>query len=239
MHFHLPKPLHGWREFFGEVGIVVLGILIALGAEQVIQGFHDRHVADQSRRDVREEVGTDIGFYRERLQESPCIAARLKELSTIVQGGAVPANAVKWVGRPSDLAPFTERWRAVTSSARTALFPPVEQSRLDAIYGIFAGLQEESRDEEHAWTNLGIVAHLNGPIDTATRLSLVQALEQARRTDEIIRLASYYALFHAHALGIASNPETSPRPDDIHSICLALSTDPARAEQLLQPRLPH
>jgi len=23
MHFHLPKPLHGWREFAGEVGIIV------------------------------------------------------------------------------------------------------------------------------------------------------------------------------------------------------------------------
>jgi len=32
MHFHLPKPLHGWREFAGEVGIIVIGVLIALGA---------------------------------------------------------------------------------------------------------------------------------------------------------------------------------------------------------------
>ena len=32
MHFHLPKPLHGWREFAGEVGVIVLGVLIALGA---------------------------------------------------------------------------------------------------------------------------------------------------------------------------------------------------------------
>ena len=39
MHFHLPKPLHGWREFAGEVGIIVLGVLIALGAEQLIQTF--------------------------------------------------------------------------------------------------------------------------------------------------------------------------------------------------------
>jgi hypothetical protein len=30
MHFHLPKPLHGWREFAGEVGIIVIGVLIAL-----------------------------------------------------------------------------------------------------------------------------------------------------------------------------------------------------------------
>ena len=34
MHFHLPKPLHGWRVFVGEVGIIVIGVLIALGTQQ-------------------------------------------------------------------------------------------------------------------------------------------------------------------------------------------------------------
>lgn len=29
MRVHLPKSLHGWREFFGEVGTVA-GVLIAL-----------------------------------------------------------------------------------------------------------------------------------------------------------------------------------------------------------------
>ena len=42
MHFHLPKPLHGWREFTGEVGIIVLGVLIALGAEQAVEMLHWR-----------------------------------------------------------------------------------------------------------------------------------------------------------------------------------------------------
>ena len=36
MHLQLPKPLHGWREFAGEVGIIVLGVLIALGLEQLV-----------------------------------------------------------------------------------------------------------------------------------------------------------------------------------------------------------
>ncbi len=30
MHLHLPKPLHGWREFPGEVGIIVIGVPLAL-----------------------------------------------------------------------------------------------------------------------------------------------------------------------------------------------------------------
>ena len=39
MHFHLPKPLHGWRAFAGEVGIIVLGVLIALGADQAVEDW--------------------------------------------------------------------------------------------------------------------------------------------------------------------------------------------------------
>jgi hypothetical protein len=42
MHFHLPKPLHGWRAFAGEVGIIVVGVLIALAAEQMVGWIHER-----------------------------------------------------------------------------------------------------------------------------------------------------------------------------------------------------
>jgi hypothetical protein len=49
MHFHLPKPLHGWRGFIGEVGIIVVGVLIALGAEQLVEQWHWRNkVAETS-----------------------------------------------------------------------------------------------------------------------------------------------------------------------------------------------
>lgn len=49
MHFHLPKALHGWREFAGEVGIIVIGVLIALGAEQLVEDWrwHERLAAAQ------------------------------------------------------------------------------------------------------------------------------------------------------------------------------------------------
>ena len=238
MHFHLPKPLHGWREFAGEVGIIVLGVLIALGAEQALEGLHDRHVAAQSRRDVREEVGTDVGFYRNRLIESPCIASRLSELSKIVQSGTIPAGSVTWVGRPNDFAPFTERWRAVTSSARTALFPATEQGRLDAIYGIFERMDLESQTEQEAWTSLDLMEGLNGPIDAGTRALLLRAIQQAKHTDEILRIAGFYALYHARKLSIPSNPATSPQRGDVHSVCLALSTSPGWAAKLLRVRTP-
>src|SRR4051794_16645332 len=43
MHVHLPEPLHGRREFVGEVGIIVIGVLIALGAEQLPRRWSHRN----------------------------------------------------------------------------------------------------------------------------------------------------------------------------------------------------
>lgn len=236
MRFYLPKPIRGWRGFAGEVGIIVLSILIALGADQGMQGIHDRQVAEQSRRDVKDEVSTDLGFYRIRLAESGCIASRLAELSKIVESGTVSKGSVLWVGRPNDFAPFTGRWDAVTSSARTAMFTGAEQGSLGAIYGIFAPMKDESQREQEAWTTLNILGHLDGPIDPTTRLALLTAIEQARRTDAVFNMAGYYALSHADRLKIGSNPATSPRAGDVHSVCLPLLTPPEQAAKVLQLR---
>jgi type IV secretory pathway VirB2 component (pilin) len=50
MQVHLPEPLHGWREFAGEVGIIVLGVLIALAAQQIVEAIHGNAQAREFRR---------------------------------------------------------------------------------------------------------------------------------------------------------------------------------------------
>ena len=37
MDIHKPKPWHGWREFLKEYAIIVVGVLTALAAEQVVE----------------------------------------------------------------------------------------------------------------------------------------------------------------------------------------------------------
>lgn len=61
MHVHLPKPLHGWRAFVGEVGIIVLGVLIALGAEQVVENWHWHQKVKQAEDAMRLELAQDDG----------------------------------------------------------------------------------------------------------------------------------------------------------------------------------
>jgi hypothetical protein len=85
MHFHLPKPLHGWREFVGEVGIIVLGVLIALAAEQVVQNFRDHRVATQTRDSVTDEIDNDLTALQLRKSAEPCIGRGPGELHALVE----------------------------------------------------------------------------------------------------------------------------------------------------------
>ena len=80
MHFHLPKPLHGWREFAGEVGIIVLGVLIALSAEQVVESIHDRQLAKVAENDIRAELAYDSAFAAERIAIGDCMRASIRDL---------------------------------------------------------------------------------------------------------------------------------------------------------------
>jgi type II secretory pathway pseudopilin PulG len=77
LHFHLPKPLHGWRAFVGEVGIIVIGVLIALGAEQVVQSIHERQEVDQLVAALRGELADDRARWEHIRASDPCTLQRL------------------------------------------------------------------------------------------------------------------------------------------------------------------
>src|SRR5690348_5512212 len=84
MHFHLPKPLHGWREFAGEVGIIVVGVLIALAAEQVVETIHWRHVAAEAHDSISEEMQAEFYAAAEMAIAQPCIDRQLQSLEAAV-----------------------------------------------------------------------------------------------------------------------------------------------------------
>ena len=121
MDIHKPKPVHGLREFFSEILIVVLGVLIAPSAENVVERFRWKDQADYARDALKREIEDDAVNAWERLIVSPCLRAKLQDLVPALQRGQD-----QWKGAPMQLI---DAWRSVSSSGDFSHLKPVEVDR--------------------------------------------------------------------------------------------------------------
>jgi type II secretory pathway pseudopilin PulG len=221
MHFHLPKPLHGWRAFVGEVGIIVVGVLIALGAEQVVQSVHERQVASAARESVRAEAAINIGFIRDRLSTQACIDRRINELQTILSrsGEGSPTPQPTWVSRPPLWPIFFGRWEAATASGRNSPFSADEQGQFSALYRIFNEYDTKQVREQEVWAQLRTLEWWQGPLGPQARLTFAQALQQAKYLSWDLHYAGTYAIRDEAEMGLAGKAV----PPQLHPICLPIT----------------
>jgi len=134
MRFRLPKPLRGWREFGGEVGVIVLGVLIALGAQQVVEGINEREAVAQLRSALRAELADDRARWEDMRASDPCTLQRLDTLDRWV--GTAPAEAR--LVRPYHLLLWnmhSSAWDIAKTSPAAGNIPLDERLRFGDLYG--------------------------------------------------------------------------------------------------------
>lgn len=124
MHVHLPKPLHGWRAFVGEVGIIVLGVLIALAAEQGVEGLHERTQVGQIRSALRAELADTRARWEFMRAEDACEWQRLNALQ-LWATDAPPGSRLSNAFNPMLWNMHSAAWDLAKTS------PAVEQISLD------------------------------------------------------------------------------------------------------------
>lgn len=95
MHIHLPKALRGWRDFAKEVGIIVVGVLIALSAEQLVQQWHWYQQVKETRKALTSEIEYSVLFAMERSAVQPCLRTRITYLATKLNNGRS-----RWAAEP-------------------------------------------------------------------------------------------------------------------------------------------
>src|SRR5438270_12306396 len=202
MHVHLPKPLHGWRAFAGEVGIIVVGVLIALSAEQVVETLHWRGEVMHFRNDVEHELGRNLGLYQAIMQQRPCVTRRLAELDRFLadsRAGRQDSLAVP-IGRPNYYSQYQSVWD--NRGAEVAEHLPRDlRVRYGELYDEFRNNEAVRSAERDVWRELAAFDE-GEPLDRADRMRLRGLLTRAEGLNDVTSGNYEYILRLARPLRI-------------------------------------
>lgn len=148
--FHLMKlkPPHGWTAVAWELGIVTLGVLIALGAQQVVDEFNWRKEVVDFRRAVRAEVSNNLATYTFRRSEDRCIKVRLDDLQQWLNSWRAgrPLELTGPIGIPSSLVVRTGVWDSRDAGTFSRM-PLEERMNYSGLYGEFTNNEVHRLDE--------------------------------------------------------------------------------------------
>ena len=208
MHFHLPKPLHGWREFVGEVGIIVIGVLIALGAEQVVESWNWRHQAEDAASALRSEVSGHYLAAAEFIVVAPCLDRQLQLLSQRLTATPLkPAPlfhvaGLNYVLRAPSRPWSDNQWRGVASEGVAAHLPKDLRANLGDHYALITVIRDDNRAADTLAYRFTVLAQ-SAALDPATRGRLAEEIEEQRGIFSFMGLVASQIVASARAMGFA------------------------------------
>jgi len=139
-------PPHGWSAVGWELGIVTLGVLIALGAQQVVDGISKREAVAQLRSALRAELADDRARWEDMRASDPCTRQRLEVLNRWATTAPVQATLVRpFVLRLWNM--HSSAWDVAKTSAATSYIPLEERLTYGELYGAIDNWREYFAEE--------------------------------------------------------------------------------------------
>jgi hypothetical protein len=187
-HIHLPKVPHGWREFFKEYAIIVLGVLTALALEQAVESIHERRLAREAREAIEQEMRIDVDRVAYRRSQQACNDKRLAEVETLLaewnDDDAFPAGL--HIGFPGDAGLVDQRWQANLANGRFSEQSPEEQTDQAGLYTLIHVLDRVQNNEVEHWAQLRTLEFGSRAISLESKPMIAEALARARGEGQAI-----------------------------------------------------
>ena len=193
MDIHKPKPVHNLREFLSEIVVIVIGVLIALGLEQVVENLHWQHEVTQGREHLRDEIAFNERVYGYRVAIAPCVSANLASLKKVVA-------ALRAGERVAPIAEFSspnngpiqhEIWNSLGAAQVQVHFPKDELHQYSMFYQYRQDAEYFMDRESRAWRQLhaleGDPNRLSMPELNALWVALGDAAEMTDALGYVVR----------------------------------------------------
>ena len=189
MEIHKPRPVHSWREFLSEIAVVVIGVVIALSAEQMLQRLELSAKVRHAEQEMRIELALDDGpQVLQRIALAPCVEASLTRIRAAIEQGEPRAAVLEAVER---FDPPRHSWESVAFQAATVnnVLPHLPADRLwrwAYVYSMMPLLDRANEREFLDVARLRALSKVGGPLVEAERGRMLEAVEALRRDNEDI-----------------------------------------------------
>jgi hypothetical protein len=242
------KPPHGWNAVAWELGIVTVGVLIALVAQQWVEDAQNRHVAAETRTALRDEIEDNLVAVQLRSTATPCIDRRLGDIRKLLDdwGRSGTFKTPLWVAQAPRLPLGFARFDAASAAGRMALLPREEQYQVGTVVEGLRQFQAMQDAEFMAWAKLRTLEAGAKALSPGERSMVRAALQEAAYHNYNAKLTSRRLLptaaeygfrpdqrrFNSRVRRIWKNGRYTP------AICAPIDTPPALANRMTQQVTP-
>lgn len=216
------RPRRGWRELAGELAIIVLGVFIALGADQAVSNWNQRSQMRELRAAIDNEVAAGLAIWDARVLQESCVEARLVELERWLHGWREdrPQRLLGPIYAPISGPSGTSVWESRDPAVMTQM-PLDVKLAYGEIYDQFANNEVQRLDERMTWLSL---AEFDGAerLDDASLMRLQGLITRARWRAQNISDNLRYAQGIARTMNIQlRKPERIGR-SDTQTLCVPI-----------------
>lgn len=218
MLFHRLKPHQGWSTFVWEVVIVVLGVGIALVAQQWVEERGWRAKVRNAERQIQRETSDNFFYAAERVAVAPCVNAQLDKViaAAMAPGDRLAPFPAIHSGLGDDPVrqpqrPFnTTAWKGIVGDGIAAHFDEDRRSILSTAYNQIEDIQSLTALSSTLNANLGLALY-PVPLDPQVRARLIELATALKSNNANLALKGLQALSAIDVVGMAPPREPVER----------------------------
>lgn len=192
------KPPNGWNAVGWELAIVTVGVLVALGAQQLANDWNAKRNARAAIAAIRTEVGDDYASSVEWRVVQPCILAQIDRLQLRLTNSGnrlEPAPVYSEPGYKSYVLRMPSKgyvssaWNAAVADGVISRLPPGLRRNLSWHYAQTEALRDMTdRNESDSARIFSLSRPM--PLDPSVRFGLMRSLDELRGRVQFMGLVS-------------------------------------------------
>jgi hypothetical protein len=216
MEIHKPKPVHGWRELLSEIVVIVIGVSIALGAEQLVETLHWREQVQSAHKALAADMSSVLGMAAERQGFSSCLDEHLNHLADDIdeasRTGRLPPQGA--MHRAPRRLWRLNSWDGLVAAGIGPHLPREELLRVSQMAFYLSLAEQADADENVQWTRLYALVGPGRAAETGELNDLRAALSAARGDAKSLRLATGQIARMIESTEIVSKDDEQKAIDD-------------------------